>query len=134
VRKARLGAEGAFVVAVNSSWGTDFGQPADAPLWCALYDSLGTYGVLSCAATANNNTNVDTMGDLPTACPSDYLISVTNTNSSDVKVNSAGYGVVTIDLGAPGNQIYSVLPEIKFIWRTTMLMAMLLAHHFQAHV
>jgi len=100
------GEQGAFVVAVNSSWGTDFGQPADAPLWCAMYDSLGTYGVLSCGATANNNTNVDVQGDLPTACPSDYLISVTSTNSSDVKVSSAGYGLTTIDLAAPGNQVY----------------------------
>jgi len=100
------GEEGAFVVAVNSSWGTDFGQPADAPLWCAMYDSLGTYGVLSCGATANNNTNVDVQGDLPTACPSDYLISVTSTNSSDIKVSSAGYGLTTIDLAAPGSQVY----------------------------
>lgn len=100
------GEQGAFVVATNSSWGTNFGQPADAPLWCAMYDSLGVYGVLSCGATANSSINVDTQGDLPTACPSDYLLSVTNTNSSDVKVNSAGYGVVTIDLGAPGNQVF----------------------------
>ncbi len=100
------GEQGAFVVTVNSSWGSDFGQPSEAPLWCAMYDSLGTYGVLSCAATANNNVNVDIQGDLPTACPSDYLISVTNTNSSDVKVNSAGYGLVSIDLGAPGSQVY----------------------------
>lgn len=100
------GEQGAFVVATNSSWGTDFGQPADAPLWCAMYDSLGTYGVISCGATANNNTNVDTQGDLPTACPSDYLVSVTSTNSSDVKVSSAGYGLTTIDLAAPGSQVY----------------------------
>ncbi len=100
------GVRGAFVVATNSSWGTNFGQPANAPLWCAMYDSLGTYGVLSCGATANNNVNVDIQGDLPTACPSDYLISVTSTNSSDVKVPSAGYGAQTIDIGAPGNQLY----------------------------
>ncbi|MFM7769509.1 MAG: S8 family serine peptidase, partial [Bacteroidota bacterium] len=53
------GAEGAFVVATNSSWGIDNGQPSSAPLWCAMYDSLGFYGVLSCGSTANNNVNVD---------------------------------------------------------------------------
>ena len=37
------GAEGAFVVSTNASWGIDFGQPADAPLWCAMYDTLGKY-------------------------------------------------------------------------------------------
>jgi hypothetical protein len=100
------GEQGAFVVVTNSSWGTNFGQPADAPLWCAMYDSLGVYGILSAGATANVNVNVDIQGDLPTACPSDYLVTVTNTNSSDIKVSSAGYGATTIDLGAPGNQVY----------------------------
>ena len=101
------GAEGAFVVSTNASWGTDFGQPEDAPLWCAFYDTLGVAGILSCGATINGNQNVDEVGDLPTACPSDFLISVTNTNRSDNKVTQAGYGVETIDLGAPGADAYN---------------------------
>lgn len=36
--------KGAFVVATNSSWGTDNARPEDAPLWCAIYDSLGVEG------------------------------------------------------------------------------------------
>jgi hypothetical protein len=99
------GAQGAYVVATNSSWGTDNGQPADAPIWCAMYDSLGVHGVLSCGSTTNNNTNVDTFGDLPTACPSDFLISVGRTNSMDVRA-SGGYGITTIDLAAPGDAVY----------------------------
>ncbi len=96
------GQEGAFVVATNASWGVDFGQPADAPLWCAFYDSLGMQGILNCGATINGNVNVDEEGDLPTACPSDFLISVTNMNNQDEKVTEAGYGATTIDLGAFG--------------------------------
>lgn len=96
------GAEGAFVVSTNASWGVDFGDPEDAPLWCALYDTLGENGILSCGATINGNQNVDVIGDLPTACPSEYMIAVTNTNINDVKVTNAGYGLETIDLGAPG--------------------------------
>lgn len=99
---ASNGAEGAFVVATNASWGTDFGDPEDAPLWCAFFDTLGVNGIISCGATANGNINVDEQGDLPTACPSDYLISVTNMNHNDVKVTGAGYGATTIDLGAFG--------------------------------
>lgn len=101
------GTEGAFVVAINSSWGTDGGQPSDAPIWCAFYDSLGVEGILSCGATANNNVNIDQVGDLPTACPSEYMVSVTATNSSDVRTFS-GYGVHTIDLGAPGGGIFTL--------------------------
>ncbi|MFN0030719.1 MAG: S8 family serine peptidase [Flavobacteriales bacterium] len=99
------GVEGAFVVAVNSSWGTDNGQPEDAPLWCAMYDSLGAQGVLSCGATANNNVNIDLVGDLPTGCPSEYMIAVTATNNEDVRTFS-GYGQTLIDLGAPGEDVY----------------------------
>lgn len=99
------GAKGAFVVATNSSWGTNNGQPSEAPLWCAMYDSLGHYGVLSCGATTNSNANVDVIGDLPTACPSDYMVSVGRTNSQDVR-SSGGFGITTIDLMAPGDNVY----------------------------
>jgi serine protease len=99
------GSEGAFVVATNASWGIDNGQPADAPLWCAVYDTLGVHGVLNCGATANNNVNIDVVGDLPTACGSDYMISVTATDNNDVRTFS-GYGATTIDLAAPGASVY----------------------------
>ena len=101
------GQNGAFIVATNTSWGTNFGQPADAPLWCSMYDSLGKEGVLNVAATINFDTDVDLDGDLPTTCPSDYLIAVTNINSENKKETYAGYGEQSIDLGAPGEGIYT---------------------------
>lgn len=103
---ASNGALGAFVVATNASWGIDNGQPADAPIWCAMYDTLGTAGILSCGATANNNVDVDVVGDLPTACSSDFMISVTATNTTDDRTFS-GYGLTTIDVGAPGDNIFT---------------------------
>lgn len=102
------GAKGAFVVATNASWGVDFGQPADAPLWCELYDTLGQNGILNAGATINDDQNVDVVGDLPTACPSDFLITVTNMNQNDEKVRFAGYGKTTIDLGAHGDNAYTI--------------------------
>ncbi|RPI73843.1 MAG: hypothetical protein EHM47_05180, partial [Ignavibacteriales bacterium] len=104
------GAEGAFVVATNASFGVDFGQPANYPLWCAIYDSLGMQGVLSCGATANLNINIDVEGDVPTACPSPWMIAVTNTTQNDIKNSGAAYGLTTIDLGAPGTNILNTLP------------------------
>lgn len=100
------GTRGAFVVATNASWGVNGGQPEDAPIWCAMYDSLGAQGVLNCGATTNSNTNVDVVGDLPTACPSDFMISVTATNENDQRT-FAGYGLTTIDVGAPGDDVYT---------------------------
>jgi serine protease len=101
------GANGAFVVVTNSSFGIDNGQPANYPIWCAMYDSLGAVGIVSVAATANQNYNIDVTGDIPTACSSPYLITVTNTTNTDAKYANAGYGATTIDLGAPGTNILS---------------------------
>ena len=101
------GQDGAFVVATNSSFGVNLGQPEDFPIWGAMYDSLGYVGILSAGATANANWDIDELGDIPTALPSPFLITVTNTTWDDVKATSAGYGDTTIDLGAPGTQVYS---------------------------
>jgi subtilisin family serine protease len=101
------GTLGAFVVSTNSSFGVDYGQPSNYPLWCAFYDSLGAAGILNACATANLNINVDVSGDIPTACPSPFMVSVTNTTNQDLKNSSAAYGLITIDLGAPGTSVLS---------------------------
>jgi serine protease len=102
------GQYGAFVVCTNASWGVDNTTAASAPLWCAMYDSLGSCGILNAGATINSNTNVDIVGDLPTSCPSDFLIAVTNTDNSDQKIANAGYGLQSIDLAAPGEGAFTV--------------------------
>lgn len=102
------GEKGAFVVSTNASWGVDFGQPEDAPIWCEFYNMLGEVGILNFAATVNSNQNIDIVGDLPTACESNYLVSVTNTDRQDDKLQAAGFGFRTIDLGAPGTQSYTL--------------------------
>jgi hypothetical protein len=117
------GALGAFVVATNSSFGVDYGQPANYPIWCAMYDSMGVQGILSCGATANLNINIDIMGDVPTACPSDYMIAVTNTTRYDLKNSGAAYGPTTIDLGAPGTSILSTDVNSNYTNKTGTSMA-----------
>lgn len=105
------GTEGAFVVSTNSSFGVNNGNPNNYPIWCSMYDSLGSVGILSAGATANANYNIDVTGDIPTACTSDFLIAVTNTTKTDIKSTQAGYGLTTIDLGAPGTSIISTYPN-----------------------
>ena len=101
------GVKGAFIVATNSSFGVNFGQPSNYPIWCAMYDSLGSVGILNAGAGPNMNADVDVIGDIPTACASDWLISVTNTNSFDALQGNACYGDTTIDIGAPGTSVLS---------------------------
>ena len=117
------GDSGAFVVATNSSFGVDNGNPENYPIWGAMYDSLGAIGVLNAGATANSNVNVDVQGDIPTAFTSPWLITVTNTTNKDEKFSSAGYGLESIDLGAPGTSVYSTRPSNTYGYSTGTSMA-----------
>jgi len=101
------GAEGAFVVTTNSSFGVNYGNPDNYPIWASMYDEMGEIGIISATATMNINADVDAVGDMPTSCDSEYMISVTNTTDADVKNGGAAYGLTTIDLGAPGTTIRS---------------------------
>ena len=117
------GLQGAFVVSTNTSFGINLGQPVDHPVWCAMYDSLGSVGVLSAGAGPNLNLDIDAQGDIPTACPSDWMIAVTNTNNIDAKYSSAGYGLLNMDLGAPGTNILSTIPNNNYGVNTGTSMA-----------
>ncbi|MEM9381790.1 MAG: S8 family serine peptidase [Planctomycetota bacterium] len=118
------GAEGANIVATNSSFGIDLANcnsPQFAP-WNDMYDLMGLSGILSCAATANAGINVDVQGDVPTGCSSDYVVSVTATNDEDRRTFSA-FGLTQIDLGAPGASIRSTLTGGGYGNRTGTSMA-----------
>jgi len=100
------GDKGAYVVATNASWGIDGGDAENSPVWCGIYQTLGEEGILNCGATSNSNVDIDQVSDLPTACSSDYMISVTATDINDQRTFSA-YGATTVDFGAPGDNIYT---------------------------
>ncbi len=101
------GAQGAFVVATNTSFGIDAGNPDESPLWCSFFDILGDVGILNVAATSNENVNVDVVGDLPTTCTSPYLISVTATDHNDAR-NFSAYGIEHVDIAAPGEAVWTL--------------------------
>jgi hypothetical protein len=100
------GKKGAFVVASNSSWGADGRKPHQTPLWCAMYDSLGKYGILNVSAVTNSNVAIEVVGDIPSLCPSEHLITVASSTASD-NPSSCGYSTVSVDLSAPGASIYT---------------------------
>lgn len=107
---ASNGTKGAFIVATNYSGGLakKFGtDPAFKP-WCDLYDALGNEGVISVGSTVNSAFNVDVEGDLPSTCPSQYLITVTNLTREATLEAEAGYGKINVDLAAPGDDVYNL--------------------------
>jgi hypothetical protein len=83
-------------------------------VWGALYDELGQVGILTAASTANRSWDVDDFGDMPTDCPSEYLIGVANLGENDALWRSSGFGRESVDLGAPGERSYSTLPSDRY--------------------
>lgn len=107
------GKQGANVVSTNSSFGVDYAdcKSDEFPVWNDMYDEMGKVGILSAIATANNPVDIDKEGDVPTGCDSPYIISVTNTDKEGLLNDGAGFGKTTIDIAAPGTNIYSTLPN-----------------------
>lgn len=119
------GKRGANVVSTNSSFGVDLAdcKTKDYRLWNDVYNELGKAGILNAAATINDEVNVDNDGDVPTGCSSDFLITVTNTNVQNVKYKYAGFGAKSIDLGAPGTDVLSTVPDSGYDFLTGTSMA-----------
>ncbi|HEY1046506.1 MAG TPA: S8 family peptidase [Bacteroidia bacterium] len=105
------GNKGAFVVVENSSFGVDNRKAFQAPLWCAFYDTLGKYGILSVSSVANSSIDVDVTGDLPTLCTSEHLITVASNTKGD-NYGGCGYSTVSVDLSAPGYNIFTTAPYL----------------------
>jgi len=101
---------GANVVVVNSSFGVDGANCASDQYkaWNEIYNEMGKYGIINVAATTNNDDNVDVVGDVPTGCDSPYLLSVGRLYQ-DGHIEG-GYGKTTVDLHAPGGDIFSTVP------------------------
>lgn len=99
------GKKGAFVVASSLSLGYDTDFVDQHPALCEIYNQLGASGILNVCATININANIDTNGDVPSLCPSPYLIAVTNTDRSDTKVIDAGYSKLNVDIAASGENV-----------------------------
>lgn len=104
------GAKGAFVVVANYSGGLEnaFGSDPMYKPWCDMYDFLGQQGIISVGSTANNDVNVDNVGDLPSTCPSEFLISVTSCNPSGDLASGSAFGKVNVDIAAPGENIFGL--------------------------
>ena len=102
------GQEGAFIVATNASFGLDKSFCGEFPVWSSMYDLMGEVGVLTGASTSNETYNVEDLGDMPSSCPSNFILTVLNTNIADEKSDFSAFGSISIDMGAPGQGSYTI--------------------------
>ena len=102
-----------------------------------LRDAISNYpGLLVCSAgngkdhdnndkTPNIPVDMDTdsLKFYPACYPNDNIISVANTTSSDQLASTSNYGATTVDLGAPGSNIYSTIPGGSYDYKSGTSMA-----------
>ncbi|MBL7815094.1 MAG: S8 family serine peptidase [Saprospiraceae bacterium] len=98
------GKKGAFVPVTNFSGGFSNSSPAQKPLLCALYDTLGKYGILNFVAVDNQDNDVEKIGDMPTLCAKSSIVAITASDKNDSRAGYA-YGKNYVHFSAPGVDI-----------------------------
>jgi len=79
----------------------------------ALHDAIAdanANGILFVAAAGNASSNTDFSAHYPSSYDLDNIISVAATDHNDALAGFSNYGLASVDLAAPGVNIYSTLP------------------------
>ncbi len=98
-------AHGARVV--NASWG----GPAFSMALFGAIKRAGERGTLIVAAAGNEGVNADVKPDYPAAFDLSNIVSVAATDRSDRLLDFSNYGSKSVDLAAPGDDVYSTVPR-----------------------
>lgn len=97
---------GMNIVATNNSWG---GGGYSSLLFNAI-DRANTANILFIAAAGNNSSDNDAVANYPSNYTNDNIIAVAALTSTGSLASFSDYGSTTVDIGAPGQGIYSTLP------------------------
>ena len=93
---------------INCSWGS---SDKAAPVLEKAIQYASDHGVLVIAAAGNDGLNTDKNISTPSGLPFDNIVAVGATsNASGSKASFSNYGQTTVDLAAPGENIYSLSP------------------------
>ncbi|MEO1373287.1 MAG: S8 family serine peptidase [Cyanobacteria bacterium J06635_10] len=86
-----------------------YGMPFSNAILTAIQNAE-TAGVLFVAAAGNSNNDNDVSPVYPASHTLNNIISVASTDHNDQRSSFSNYGATSVDLGAPGENIYSTLP------------------------
>ncbi len=104
---------GANIVATNNSYGSG-GSNSSTRSEIATHEQLG---ILFVAASGNDGSNIDASPqalEFPAGYTLDNIISVGSSNQEDTLNDSSNYGTTSVDLSAPGSDIYSTYPTNSY--------------------
>ena len=97
---------GVNVVAINES----FGGGGSSSSEIAAMQAAGNAGIIFCCAAGNNSSDNDTTPFYPANYRLGNEIVVAATDQNDALASFSDYGTNTVDFGAPGVNILSLLP------------------------
>ncbi len=98
---------------ISASWGGSFSDSVSKPIAEAI-ERAEKAGVVFVAAAANSGKNNDTNNFFPTNAPYKNVIAVAATDDADKKASFSNFGIEKVDLGAPGVDILSTIPDNKY--------------------
>jgi subtilisin family serine protease len=97
---------GVNLVALNASFGgSSFSNTEKAAI-----EALGSAGIILCAAAGNDGTNNEGTPVYPASYAASNIIVVAALDQSGELAGYSNFGATTVDLAAPGSNIYSTLP------------------------
>lgn len=102
---------------LNNSWGFMSGQaipsnPALEPVQ-SLRDAIAyadTHGAIFVAAAGNSGVDSDVYANYPSSYSVANILSVASTDRNDDRSSFSNWGLISVDLGAPGSSILSTYP------------------------
>ncbi len=108
---------GAAVVSLS------LGGPSDSATLENAITRAKQQGVLVVVAAGNESENNDIVPSYPANSPSDNVLSIAATNSSDALASFSNYGADTVDIAAPGAAILSTFPGGTYVSESGTSMA-----------
>lgn len=103
----KLKEKGVNIVAINASYGGGSRSTSEENAIAALRDA----GIVFCAAAGNSTANNDTTADYPANYNLSNIISVAALTQTNTLAAFSNYGATTVDLAAPGVNIFSTMPQ-----------------------
>ena len=97
---------GVNIVAVNASYGGASATTAER----RAIETLRDAGIILCAAAGNDGTDNDLVPAYPAAYSTSNIISVAAVTQTGALAGFSNYGVTSVDIAAPGSNIYSAEP------------------------
>jgi len=79
-------------------------------------DAINASSALIVVAAGNNGNDIDATPDYPASYTSTNIIAVAATDQSDNLASFSNFGTTSVDIAAPGTNIYSTIPARQDVW------------------